>query len=538
MTTNTTAVFGCVMILLAQASVRAGGDNKQPAGTASSDKTSVPDRRPAANVSPVANANNKLGWKVADLLTQQNPGNWIFSPPSVTTGLYALHSGAGGVTRDELGKLLGLPEKATDADTIKAAAAWQARLVTKSSSALGLTVTGEKPKGLRVTSVEDGSAAQVAGVKPGNLILSLNGRPAGEVADTYPSPTPLAAADEVTVIEVEDQSGAKTRVVIINQAGKGLPTRGYDLQAAVGFFGGAKYQWKKDFEDGFRAYFPPGIRPTDFSKPTEAVDRINRFVQSETNNRVKELVTKAAVNEQTRLVIVSTTWFRAKWRDPFDVKKTATAKFTVPAASHTVPAGGQEKIHQLVVPMRELLVPMMSKKGSYPVRQSDASIGVEVPYESGEAAMWLFLPKEGKAVSDVLTEVSEKNPALVAAEFEPTEVELALPRFSFRHKTDLKPTLLKLGISSAFSAEKADFARMTDSKPGLVVSAINQEAFISVDEEGTEASAATTIALVPKSKGLEVSLNRPFVFAIVQKATNTILFVGKVSEPELSVVER
>ena len=254
---------------------------------------------------------------------------------------------------------------------------------------------------------------------------------------------------------------------------------------------------------------------SDFAgAPDESRVRINDWVAEETAGKFTDLLPPGAVDRSTRLVLTNAVYFNASWHWPFNHRDTEARPFHLDG-------GGT------------VGVPMMTQtyKG-YGYARGDGYQVVDVPYSWGEISMTILLPDEGTlgAFADSLN--SDLLDQIVDG-IETTYVTLTMPLFACESEFSLAETLAGMGMPDAFDG-RADFSGMTGSKD-LWISRIVHKAFVSVDEKGTEAAAATGVVMStsgPSKEPIVVIVDRPFMFLIRDAGTGTVLFLGRVSNPD------
>ena len=294
----------------------------------------------------------------------------------------------------------------------------------------------------------------------------------------------------------------------------------FRLNIANAVWGQYGYGFLPDFLDVLAENYGAGMRPLDFAgAPEESRARINDWVAEETEDKVKDLLPPGTIDPLTRLVLTNAIYFNASWHWPFDLRQTKMRPF------HLEGGGSVD-------------VPMMTEtsKDFYGYTRGDGYQAVDVPYSYGEMSMTVLLPDEGDlgALEDSL------NAELLDQIMDDVEIDyitLTMPLFEFESEFSLGKTLAGMGMPDAFD-ERADFSGMTGSKD-LLISQIVHKAFVSVDERGTEAVASTAVVgkLValgsgPRKDPIQVTVNRPFIFLIRDNATGTVLFVGRVMNPD------
>lgn len=269
-------------------------------------------------------------------------------------------------------------------------------------------------------------------------------------------------------------------------------------------------------QPGFTGRLGPAVAETDFAgAPQHARAEINRVIAEQTGQKITALLPARAVDAATRLILTSAIYLKAGWAQTFPAQATADAPF--------YPDGPER-------PGRT--VRMMHGTAARMYRRGDGYQAVLLPYRGGRLSMAVVLPDGPLAALD---------PALAAGGLRALlagparyQVTLALPRFRLQSAFDLVPALNQLGVRQAFTAG-ADFGGITEAAR-LVINAVAHQAYIDVDEQGTEATAATAASLRPTAAvqappRVTMTVDRPFLFAIVHGPTGLPLFLGQVSHP-------
>ncbi|WP_423746766.1 serpin family protein (plasmid) [Haladaptatus sp. SPP-AMP-3] len=297
-------------------------------------------------------------------------------------------------------------------------------------------------------------------------------------------------------------------------ADRGTP---FQLTTANAIWGQEGYPWRDDFLTTLRTYYDAGLNACDFQENAdEATETINAWVADQTAGKITDLLGKNALDARTRLVLTNTIYFRATWASTFSEENTKRRPFT--ALDGTTSR-----------------VPMMSQSDSFPYAAVDGQQLIELPYVGNEVGMVVILPKSGTFESFTASLSADRLEALLG-EMERTDGSIALPKFSLELSLDLGTTLSDLGMSRVFSPS-ADFGGMADIEEtgdNLFIDSVRQKSVIEVDENGTEAAAATAVEVGVTSAPLnpfEMTVDRPFLFLIRHKPTNTVLFLGRVVDP-------
>jgi serpin B len=259
------------------------------------------------------------------------------------------------------------------------------------------------------------------------------------------------------------------------------------------------------------AEYGAGVRQLDFAFDPEPARRaINEWISSSTEGLVPELLAEGTIDRDTRLALVNTLYLAAPWSTPFDPNRTAPADFRLSDGSTarvTMMAGEDLKVAYGVVDGVEI---------------------IELPYRGEELAMILLVPPIG-ALDDLEAGLDGARLRALAAAATPGTADVKLPRFEARTQARLDEALRALGLGIAFTGE-ADFGGITTAE-ALAITAVAHEAVVKVDEAGTEAGAATAVIIGRVSIPDYLVVDRPFVFAIRDRPTGAVLFVGRILRP-------
>lgn len=258
------------------------------------------------------------------------------------------------------------------------------------------------------------------------------------------------------------------------------------------------------------------VRPADFqSAPAEARAQINDLIAEQTAGKITNLLGPDAVSAATRLVLANAVYLKAAWTFPFPARATADAPF------YPGDAGGAP-----------LSAATMRLTSDLAYLRAEGYQAVLLPYKDSRLAMAVVLPEAGPPAALAPRLASGLAPLLTGATRQ--SVALSLPKFRQRAGFGLIPVLQQLGVQDAFTSA-ADFSGIT-STVRLFISAVVHQAYIDVDEQGTEAAAATAVAMRPMAlrrgpEPVRMIVDRPFLFAIADTATGLPLFLGQVSRP-------
>lgn len=298
------------------------------------------------------------------------------------------------------------------------------------------------------------------------------------------------------------------------QDARGKDEDGFRLNVVNAAWGQEGYPFLSEYLDVLARNYGAGLRILDFvGNPEGSRNTINDWVEEQTEERIQDLIPQGAIDELTRLVLTNAVYFNAAWESQFEEGATSDAPFHLLDGTETE-------------------VPMMRQMASFGHYRGSNYHAVELPYDGREISMVVLVPDRGefdRFESDLDHELVRE----AIDNLERTEVRFSMPRFSIESTLDLKAALSAMGMQQAFDPRVADFSGMDDTRE-LYISDVLHKAFVDVDEDGTEAAAATAVVVGTTSAPLdpvEVTLDRPFIFLIRDMETNTTLFIGRVTDP-------
>jgi len=287
----------------------------------------------------------------------------------------------------------------------------------------------------------------------------------------------------------------------------------FSLNVANALWGQKGYAFLAAFLDKLAQNYGAGLRLVDYVQDPEASrSTINRWVEEQTEEKIKDLLPLGSITTDTRLVLSNAIYFNAAWLCPFEKSATKDGRFQLPDGN-------------------EVVVPMMRQSERMGYAEGSSYQAVELPYAGGEMSMVVLLPAEG-SFDEFARALDAQVLQTVLEGMNHEQVMLTMPRFRYESSFRLKDALVQLGMGNAFS-DKADFSGMTGNHD-LSISDVYHKAFVAVDEDGTEAAAATAVVMkLTAAPGMpvEVTLDRPFVFLIRDIDTGAILFIGHVVNP-------
>ncbi len=299
------------------------------------------------------------------------------------------------------------------------------------------------------------------------------------------------------------------------QGARGKDDRGFRLNIVNAIWGQKDYRFLPEYLDTLAQNYGAGLRTLDFrSEPETCRLIINKWVEDQTEQRIKDLLKEEDIDTLTRLVLTNAIYFNAAWAETFD------KNLTRPAPFHLLDGSTVE-------------VPLMQQSERMGYASGAGYKVVSLPYDGRELEMVVLLPDQGKFAEFEQSLDSGKLNAILET-IAPTQVDLRFPRFKIESEFDLGGALSGMGMPTAFT-DLADFSGMTG-KRDLYISAVVHKAFVEVDEAGTEAAAATAVVMRATAMPLqpeEVTVDRPFVFFIRDIQTGSIIFIGRVVNPLL-----
>lgn len=301
----------------------------------------------------------------------------------------------------------------------------------------------------------------------------------------------------------------------INESYRGLIDLLVDLDPRVEMsianstWANEEYPFHSDFFETVALYFDAAAERRDFGAPG-TLSEINGWVAERTNGRIESILEPGQLDPALALLLLNAVYFDAPWTTRFDPDDTVARPFTRVDGS-------------------TVEVDMMSLEGIQVLSGAGGEFrGVELPYGGGAFSMVVAIPTGSDPLRGAVAELDAAAWEGLLASLEPTELDrLSLPRFELSYDAFLNDPLAEMGMGEAFTTE-ADFSEL--SPAGLCIDFVRQKSFIRVDEAGTEAAAVTGVGIGPTSfNGFVV--DRPFLFAIRERISGTILFVGTVSDP-------
>jgi serine protease inhibitor len=268
---------------------------------------------------------------------------------------------------------------------------------------------------------------------------------------------------------------------------------------------------KAPFLDAARQYFDAEVQALDFAHP-QSPKTISAWAEQKTGGRIKELVRQISPLEV--LFLVNAVYFKAPWSSPFEPAGTRDRAFT------RLDGGTVQ-------------VPTMTADGAFPHVRTESYQAVEMLYADSAFSMVLVAPTAGHSLDPLLPLLEPARWHALVGSLQSNRILLSVPKFRFDYEKELGEPLRTLGMGIAFQPFLADFTRIAD-RDDLHITRVKQKSFIDVHERGTEAAAATVVGVGVVSMPPELRFDRPFLFAIRERSTGTLLFMGRVGDPRAS----
>ncbi len=293
---------------------------------------------------------------------------------------------------------------------------------------------------------------------------------------------------------------------------------GYQLSVANALWAQQGYTFLDDFLGLLKTDYGAGLNQVNFKGATEAARlTINQWVEQKTQDKIKDLLQPGALRSDTRLVLTNAIYFKGDWEMQFDKAQTKNEDFHLSPAQTTT-------------------APLMHREGRFNYFDGGTFQILEIPYKSKELSMIIFLPKDTGGLSALEPSLTSSNLQQWLGKLASVpKVIVTIPKFKMTQQFELGSTLSAMGMPQAFSGS-ADFSGMTGHRD-FAISAVIHKAYVDVNEEGTEAAAATAVTMralamrAPEGPPPVFRADHPFVFMIRDNRSDSILFMGRMADP-------
>ncbi len=302
---------------------------------------------------------------------------------------------------------------------------------------------------------------------------------------------------------------------------KDLNNRGregrYKLAVANALWAQKDYGILAEFLELAKTGFDGKLQEVDFVSASEkARTTINAWVEERTNEKIKDLIAKGVLDSMTRFVLTNAVYFKGDWASKFNEERTEDAPFTL--------ASGDR-----------IDVPMMNQVKKFGYMETDAFQALELPYVDDELSMIILLPKKLDGLTELEKGLTPESLSQILEDIHKQEVVVSIPKFKMTSQFSLADVLKSMGMQDAFS-DRADFSGINGQK-NLLISAVIHKAYVDINEEGTEAAAATAVTIKLTSIGpVQTPIFRadhPFLFLIRDNNSGSILFFGRLMSPKV-----
>ena len=491
----------------------------------------------------VVRANSDFAMDLYQQLAQENEGqNLFFSPYSISGALAMTAEGARGETVEQMGRVLRFPEAARRVGDDAQLIPWETSLIHTGMASLNDRITGEKDE-----AVSNKIRAQIVELRKQYSAAKQ------QVAQLRQQRKWKA----LPAAQKKEKELAQKLYTLSSQVDQ------YEIRIANAMWGEKTYPFRQEFIDTVNKHYDTGgIFPVDFRTNHEAVrQRINGWVEGQTNDRIQDLVPQGAVDDLTRLVLTNAIYFKGDWAEPFKEHQTKDQDFTTTGGKKVKTPLMAAHSHQAAryaafnADGSFFKSPQMISRGQqkrlYPGKRGFAM--VELPYKGGELSMVVIAPNDPQGLPGLEAKLTSEHLSTWVGQLKQRKTHVYLPKFKLETEYTLgdseQPrTLQQMGMVRAFADPRdpkqgAQFDGMcasADPSYRLYISKVLHKAFVEVNEKGTEAAAATAVVMsavrsAPRTTPFipTFKADRPFIYLIRDKVTGSILFLGRMMEPNI-----
>ncbi|HVS37078.1 MAG TPA: serpin family protein [Gemmataceae bacterium] len=295
--------------------------------------------------------------------------------------------------------------------------------------------------------------------------------------------------------------------------------RGYQLSTANALWGQKDYGFYPDFLKLVKEDYGAGLSELDFKTDHEGARKtINSWVEKQTNDKIKDLLHEGDLTDLTRLVLTNAIYFKGNWVSQFKKDATTDAPFQL--------GGG-----------KTAKAPLMFQTSRCGYMETAAFQALEMPYGNGDLSMVVLLPKKVDGLADLEKDLTADKLAIWTGKLQKQDVLVWLPRFKTEQRVELTDVLASMGMPLAFDDQRADLSGMAGKPGDLHISKVIHQAYIDVNEEGTEAAGATAVVVAePTAVRIEppkptFRADHPFIFLIRDTRSGSVLFLGRLTDP-------
>ena len=338
-------------------------------------------------------------------------------------------------------------------------------------------------------------------ISPISVSMALGMTLNGANGTTYDSIKTLLELNGLTEQEINQSYQS-----LINQLVNLDPNVTFNIANSIWYLNSLNFE--QEFINTNKTYFNAEVEGLDFSN-TSAIDIINNWVNQNTNGKIIEIL--ESIPRDAVMYLINAIYFKADWKYQFDQSLTIDGLFTNADGSN-------------------LTCKMMIQANKFNYLSNDLFQAVDLPYGDSLFSMTILLPNQDKDIDEIINLFNHNNWNLWLDSFKVKEGQIWLPKFEIKYGLKLNDILIALGMGIAFS-NSADFTRIYP-PGGIWISEVKHKTYIKVDEEGTEAAAATSVEFVKGiNSSFQLRFNRPFIYIIRERNSNTVLFTGKMVNP-------
>ena len=489
----------------------------------------------------LAQANNSFAIDLYHQLAKENVGdNMFFSPYSISSALAMTAEGARGETAEQMGRVLRFPKEAQRSGDDAQWIPWHMPMIHKGMSDLNKRINSKK------------SPADVKAIR--SRIEALR----KQLETTRKRTKELKEEKNWQAYQASISSEQKISAQLNSELVK---VDQYEIRIANALWGEQTYPFKEEYFKTIADYYETGgVFPVDFKRNFELVRlRINGWVEQQTNNRIKNLIPEGALDKFTRLVLGNAIYFKGDWSVPFEVKNTKDLDFTLsdgrkvkkptmhaPALKVAKYAAFNADGSLFITPAR---IRRGHKIGLYPDEHGFAML--ELPYKGDELSMVVIAPNDPVKLAALEQKMTKENLAGWITNLNQRTVNVYMPKFKVETEytlgdADSPAALQKMGMVRAFvdprdptnGAVFDGMSHATDPQNKLYITRVLHKAFVEVNEQGTEAAAATAVLMAVPASAVPMvpftptfKADRPFIYLIRDRVTGSILFLGRMMEP-------
>lgn len=490
-------------------------------------------------VNPAATAVGNFAVDLYVQLARENPGkNLFFSPYSMSSALAMTAEGARGETAEQMGKVLGFPQAVRHLGDDAQLLPWNTALIHTGMAELNEHLQ-TKPVSQELR--DQLAAARKALQESRDLEKKLMAAGQDPGRQQAPQPSPAAARRR----QAEESAKLAEKLNMLSSQ-----VDPYEVRIASALYGEKTSQFVPAYLDTIQKFYGTGaVVAADFKGNAEGERvKIDDWVAIQTNERIKELLAKGALNSMTRMVLVNAIYFKGDWAVPFEKNVTllenflagAARKVRVPMMRRDQLKGGRYGAFNVdgslfATPQRVSTSSAPDPKTLYP--DQSGFLVAELPYKGKELSMVLLVPQDPDGLGALEKTLTSVNLQAWLTQLESRDMNVQMPKFKLETDyQDMKKTLQTMGMMRAFSPTDAQFEGICTSE-ALYLNTVCHKAFVEVTEKGTEAAAATAIGMelgsAPPDQPFTPTFraDKPFLFAIRDVKTGTLLFLGRIMNP-------